>query len=68
MLENHCTCYNCQMIDEPTDDDLDLEQRLDIIEAMLRGVRTNITRLDWRLQDLEEWAKRTQKQIRWQND
>lgn len=55
-------------MDEPTDDDLNLEQRLDIIEAMLRGVRTNITRLDWRLQDLEEWAKRTQKQIRWNND
>jgi hypothetical protein len=57
-MENYCTCYNCQMIDEPDYDDMDLEARLDVVEAMLRGIRTNISRLDWRLQDLEEWAKR----------
>lgn len=48
--------------------ELNLEQRLDIAEAMLKGIRTNITRLDWRLGDLEEWAHRTNKQMRNRND
>ena len=65
MLENHCTCYNCQMMDEPDHmAELDIEQRLDIAEAMLKGIRTNITRLDWRLQELEEWAHRTNRKLK----
>lgn len=45
-------------MDEPDYEDMDLEARLDVVEAMLRGIRTNLSRLDWRIQDLEEWAKR----------
>lgn len=52
-------------MDEPDHmQELNLEQRLDIAEAMLKGIRTNITRLDWRLQELEEWAHRTNRKLK----
>jgi len=61
-MENHCTCYNCSMIDEPTND-IPLENRIEITEAILKGLQTNIKRLDWRLQELEEWAQRTNRKL-----
>lgn len=51
------------MIDEPTTD-LTLEQRLDILEAILKGIHTQTTTIDWRLTELEEWAKRTNRKIK----
>jgi len=59
----YCTCYNCTMIDEPKTE-LTLEQRLDIVEAMLKGVRAQLTATDWRLNELEDWAKRTNRKLK----
>lgn len=50
------------MIDEPTND-IPLENRIEITEAILKGLQTNIKRLDWRLQELEEWTQRTNRKL-----
>lgn len=57
------------MIDEPQNpEELTLEQRLDIAEAMLKGVRSQLTATDWRLNELEDWAKRTNRKVWGKND
>ena len=40
------------------DDEYTLEMRLDIAEAALSGIRQHLWKLDTKLTDLYEWAKR----------
>jgi hypothetical protein len=47
----------------PIDDEMTLEMRLDIAEAALSGIRQHLWKLDHKLTDLSDWAKRTDRQM-----
>lgn len=48
----------------PIDDEMTLEMRIDIAEAALQGIRQHLWKLDYKLNDLIEWNKRTEMNIR----
>lgn len=57
----NCHCDWCNHGDIPVDDEYTIEMRLDIAEAALSGIRQHLWKLDYRLSDLYEWAKRHDK-------
>ena len=58
-MTNYCGCNYCEHGDMPIDDEMTLEMRLDIAEAALTGIRQHLWKLDHKLADLHDWAKRT---------
>jgi len=57
-MNTECECNYCKCGDQPFDEELTLEMRLDIAEAALMGIRQHLWQLDYKLKDLYEWAKR----------
>lgn len=58
-MTEYCNCNYCNHGDMPIDDEMTLEMRIDIAEAALSGIRQHLWKLDHKLNDLIEWAKRT---------
>lgn len=63
-MTNYCSCNYCEHGDMPIDDEMTLEMRIDIAEAALQGIRQHLWKLDYKLNDLIEWNKRTEMNIR----
>lgn len=49
--------------DQPEDEDMTIEMRLDILEASLKALRYSLLELDHTMKDLYDWAKRTDNDI-----
>jgi hypothetical protein len=62
-MNQYCYCDYCNHGDMPIDDEMTLEMRLDIAEAALSGIRQHLWKLDHKLTDLSDWAKRTDRQM-----
>lgn len=62
-MNDYCNCDYCNHGDMPIDDEMTLEMRLDIAEAALSGIRQHLWKLDHKLTDLAEWAKRTDRHM-----
>jgi len=62
-VNTECECNYCKCGDQPFDEELTLEMRLDIAEAALMGIRQHLWQLDYKLKDLYEWAEMKEYQI-----
>jgi hypothetical protein len=57
LMNTECECNYCKCGDQPFDEELTLEMRIDIAEAALMGIRQHLWQLDHKLDDLYKWAK-----------